>query len=225
MCIKSGKVRNSGLFLELLTPSLCYSRIYFPLSVMIQSLENPNFPSYLLFYLGHFILVSRTSRRACCVSFPPHTQRRSLLYHPIIMPGASKPGSAMAWMSPSPSPSWKIRDTYSPTQDTAVRTGSFSLPFLPSFTRLFTTSPHGSHLSQERNPTYLTLLPIPSSVPSCDSPQNRCLREKTGQSNFFSSPNSKIFFNCCNTVDYKQLLYATEHVQVTSWNGWCQRQG
>lgn len=86
-------------------------------------------------------------------------------------------------------------------------------------------SPHSSHLFQERNPTYLTLLPTPSSVPSSNSPQNQePQRKKTGQGNFFSSPNSKIYFNCRNTVDYKQLLYLTEHVQVASWNGCCQCQ-
>lgn len=65
------------------------------------------------------------------------------------------------------------------------------------------TPPHGSHLP--RRATLHTLHPAPSPTPLCPlatppfSLPKQSAKE-TGQDTFSSSPNSKIYFNCCNRL-------------------------
>lgn len=88
---------------------------------------------------------------------------------------------------------------------------------VPSPTRLQPTpSPHSSHLPRRATPH---TLPCPSPTPLYPPtrppthPQITSLREERNRPRrfFFCSPNSKIYFNCCNTVDYKQVFRMTEH--------------
>lgn len=55
------------------------------------------------------------------------------------------------------------------------------------------------------SPTALPLLLPPSSQTNPET------RERNRPRQFFFSSNRKIYFNCCNTVDYKRLLCMTEH--------------
>lgn len=128
-------------------------------------------------------------------------------------------------MSPSLSPPcpWKVRRHLQPRPGGSCghRQLQASLPPQGSSQHL----PTAATFPRRGTPCVLLCSQSHPLCPLVTPPQTRSLREKAGQGNLFSSPNSKIYFNCCNTVDYKQLLCVTEHVQVASWDGWCQRQG
>lgn len=96
MCIKSGEVRNSGLFPELLSPCTTPQGYPLPFSAMqwlIQSLGKPQLPFSPVILSWTFHAGVQDLKKGLCKSASPQTQARSLLYPPMIVPGASKPGS------------------------------------------------------------------------------------------------------------------------------------
>lgn len=117
-------------------------------------------------------------------------------------------------MSPSLSPPcpWKVRRHLQPRPGGSCghRQLQASLPPQGSSQHL----PTAATFPRRGTPCVLLCSQSHPLCPLVTPPQTRSLKKKPGQGNLFSSPNSKIYFNCCNTVDYKQLLCVTEHVQV-----------
>lgn len=238
--MKLGEVRNSGLFQKLLTPSPCSSpalpRTSFPLTELrwpIHSLQNPSYPSLLVF----------SSDISCCflgpqeglvLSFFLQTQPRPP-QPPATSPSTSRTGYATAQLSPhlsllalaAPRP---LRQASSALPRAAE--GPLPVPASPrhhghtgcstQFWNMLSTQPslpppQGSDPHRPRAATLPGEQPHPSfSTPQCSlatpsHPTNSGASEKKqAKTIFFHSPNSKIYFNCCNTVDYKQLFCMTE---------------